>query len=147
MTISDSEGRWGRDWSWKNNSSELCRMPVDHVCWERCDQQGDEHYHNLAPPPATTPADDERLWHKPLELRFDGLPLGRCSIWDAKGYSLVMDVRRDIAEGLIAAVNTQRPADLGAVTPEQDQGEAEILNSSNAEKAPSLRIYRAKKDS
>lgn len=44
-------------------------------------------------------------WHKPLELRFDDLPLGRCSIWDAKGYSLVMDVRRDIAEGLIAAVS------------------------------------------
>lgn len=41
----------------------------------------------------------DRHWQKPLELRFDDLPLGRCSIWDAKGYSLVMDV-------LIAAVNT-----------------------------------------
>lgn len=43
--------------------------------------------------------------HLPLELRFDDLPLGRCSIFDAKGYSLVADVRRDIARDLITAVN------------------------------------------
>jgi len=28
-----------------NNSSELCRMPVDHVCWSACDPKADEHYH------------------------------------------------------------------------------------------------------
>lgn len=35
-----------------NNSSELCRMPVDHVCWEKCDPVGDEHYH---PPAGKSP--------------------------------------------------------------------------------------------
>lgn len=29
----------------QNNSSELCRMPLDHVCWSRCDPAMDEHYH------------------------------------------------------------------------------------------------------
>lgn len=28
-----------------NNSSELCRMPVAHVCWSGCDPVADEHYH------------------------------------------------------------------------------------------------------
>lgn len=42
-----------------------------------------------------------RPWHTPLSLRFDDLPLGRASIWDAKGYSLIFNARRDVAQEFV----------------------------------------------